>query len=150
MKTFTCDKCKESFVEKKQLVNHLHSVHEPNMELFCQICQKLFKNKVSLENHHNFIHLGLRPFSSEVCSKSFALKDQLSKHIETHTKKKAFTCEICGKAFKQHYNISRHMKLIHTTPPLLNLMHKSRNKGKKRIEQIITQISFNNLHNSSN
>lgn len=85
------------------------------MELFCQICQKLFKNKVSLENHHNFIHLGLRPFSSEVCSKSFALKDQLSKHIETHTKKKAFTCEICGKAFKQHYNISRHMKLIHNT-----------------------------------
>ncbi|KAG8180611.1 hypothetical protein JTE90_018229 [Oedothorax gibbosus] len=44
------------------------------------------------------------------CNKSFTEKRNLTRHMKTHTDKKAFACTQCDKSFTRNSDLTRHMK----------------------------------------
>jgi len=55
----------------------------------------------------------VKPHKCNDCSKLFRFKNQLTKHIQTHTGERPHQCPLCYWAFKQKHHLVRHM-IVHT------------------------------------
>eukprot|EP00117_Sycon_ciliatum_P017496 scpid90783/ scgid16460/ Transcription factor steA len=46
----------------------------------------------------------------QTCPRSFKRKDQLKRHVRTHTGERTYACDICNSAFARTDDLSRHKK----------------------------------------
>ncbi|CAD6196125.1 unnamed protein product [Caenorhabditis auriculariae] len=84
-KTFTCEQCKMSFVEKTKLRRHMK------------------------------VHSGEKPFKCTFasCAASFSNSSNLKAHAKTHTGDKPHKCKFCPRAFLHPYNLKVHTMRLH-------------------------------------
>lgn len=54
-----------------------------------------------------------RKFSCPECESKFLRKNDLTRHMRTHTKEKPFKCTECDKSFAVQYTLDEHMAWIH-------------------------------------
>ncbi|XP_078516754.1 uncharacterized protein LOC144781660 [Lissotriton helveticus] len=78
----------------------------------CTECNKSFSIKDELVRHIES-HSRTRPYSCIDCGKSFLQKGNLIKHYRTHTGEKPYQCIFCHKSFSRKDYLNGHMR-IHT------------------------------------
>ena len=52
-------------------------------------------------------------FLCNFCSKFMKNKNDMRRHIRTHTGETLFECKICGRRFKRNFPLKIHMKTVH-------------------------------------
>ena len=77
----------------------------------CSICGKHIVHKENMKRHMQ-THSTDRPHKCMVCSKSFKLKETLKQHMVTHAEKSE-SCFICQKRFHRKSDLTTHMT-VHT------------------------------------
>ncbi|XP_063701300.1 gastrula zinc finger protein XlCGF64.1-like [Culicoides brevitarsis] len=76
----------------------------------CPVCSKEISHRNNLDRHLR-THSKFKPFKCDFCSKSFTARDNLSKHVNSqHTKSKTYVCDICAKVFYCSVNLVVHKK----------------------------------------
>ncbi|XP_072014426.1 uncharacterized protein [Amphiura filiformis] len=129
---FQCEMCTQCFVEKSNLDEHLKTHSNPNNEKFDFDIQT--RNEEQQYHHTLNITQGIspktcimtakgkpfeyditkeKPYLCQHCPKRFAYRNNLSKHIRTHTKEKPYQCDHCEKCFTRNDHLKLHMR-IHT------------------------------------
>ncbi|CAL8074368.1 unnamed protein product [Orchesella dallaii] len=88
-KTFNCDKCGMSFLQKGDLTQHLQRFHLDELPVFeCQFCPKFFYVKKSLDTHRRRHHSNMLNFHPcKVCGMKFVQKQFLINHMKSHQTK---------------------------------------------------------------
>ncbi|XP_049843286.1 zinc finger protein ZFP2-like isoform X1 [Schistocerca gregaria] len=104
---FTCDICREVFVDKRILRTHVQQ-----HLLKCDICHKTCRDANGLEVHYR-THTGERPYCCDTCGQTFSRSDQLRLHLLQHTGERPYRCDTCGKTFLRSDNLRQHT-LQHT------------------------------------
>ncbi|XP_063361600.1 gastrula zinc finger protein XlCGF52.1-like [Cydia amplana] len=114
-KPYRCNVCSNSFTCKQNLEAHMIWSHtdEKQWGFECQFCNKRWPNKNELRRHLR-THTGERPYSCDICKKSFKRKYYLVYHIRAHNNERPFACEICNKRFVNKHDCKKHLK-IHMT-----------------------------------
>ncbi|XP_049944943.1 zinc finger protein ZFP2-like isoform X1 [Schistocerca serialis cubense] len=105
--TYTCDVCREVFVDKRVLRTHVQQ-----HLLKCDICHKTWNDANSLELHYR-THTGERPYCCDTCGQKFSRRDHLRLHRLQHTGVRPYRCDTCGKAFLRSNGLRQH-SLQHT------------------------------------
>jgi len=62
---YSCESCSKSFKERKNLNQHIRSVHGP-MKFTCSYCERSFTRKADAQKHERLIHQNI---CESVCSK---------------------------------------------------------------------------------
>ena len=118
---YTCLKCDLKFTNKRNFYTHkkTHFVK-------CQDCDKSFRKQKTLERHIQKIHQVPQPVPEAKsipvvkyhhcvqCQYKTHRKNNLKRHLITHTKPKVVqekVCQLCGKQFKCHSNLKKHNQL---------------------------------------
>ena len=70
--------CNEAFSYKKELKNHIASIHGENK---CSVCFKSFVKYEQLQSHITLVHEGIKPFKCSIFEIKFSTKNGLKKHI---------------------------------------------------------------------
>ncbi|XP_066157522.1 zinc finger protein 678-like [Euwallacea fornicatus] len=111
---FTCPHCSRSFNRKLRLTMHIKFMHEGAEPLNCpqEGCTKTFFRKEDIQRHM-MTHSGEKPFKCEVCDKAFAVRSSLRVHQNIHKKEKPVACEVCNRAFIRRDCLIRHMRARH-------------------------------------
>lgn len=87
VKAYSCDSCKKSFKNSKQLRNHkiTHKQKTEDSICFCEHCKKPFNNKRQLRIHIDGVHKKIKPFLCSFCGYKGATRGSLKSHIRQHT-----------------------------------------------------------------
>ncbi len=106
-----CKICDLTFVNRYLLKRH-EKKHLAKRDFGCNICGENFESKPYL-NLHLKSHGDYKKFEclSKKCRKKYDDAGKLTRHLESHTKKK-FKCTICLKWFKTLQYVKRH-QLVH-------------------------------------
>ena len=128
--TFTCGKCRQQFPQLEALHQHvrrhilLDSVssfgHGGKVNSYrqtdsrdkphrCEHCGKSFSRKQDLRRHLH-THTGYKPYKCEHCGKCFSQSCSLKRHLWTHSVDKPYKCEHCGKCFVQSCTLQTHLQ----------------------------------------
>ena len=76
--------------------------------LKCIVCQLAFKNKRDLDNHLETIHSGERTHVCQTCGKGFKKSRILRQHEKIHSRNKLLTCDKCGAGFLHIDHMHKH------------------------------------------
>ncbi|XP_035848898.1 zinc finger protein 2 homolog [Sander lucioperca] len=98
--------------EPQSALNSLKHDSRCKKRFSCSECGRRFGYKENL-NRHMRTHTGEKPFSCSVCTKSFTQRGNLKTHMITHTGEKVFSCSVCKKTFTHSWSLGPHMR-IHT------------------------------------
>ena len=91
IRVFFCDECKQSFVSKTELQNHIdYNGHKSQLSSKCFLCQKNFQD--GLRFHLWEEHWNLCPFKCKLCSFVSVRPSQIS----SHSRKEHTGCENNG------------------------------------------------------
>lgn len=80
---------------------------------FCLICNKNFHSKQNLRRHLQ-THTGEKPHRCEYCELSFLRLSHLQRHIRVHTGERPYSCNLCPKQFSRSDKLKQHVSLHHT------------------------------------
>jgi uncharacterized C2H2 Zn-finger protein len=75
----------------------------------CETCDKAFSRKNDLSRHMQ-THTGEKPHVCETCGKAFARYSDLTMHMRTHSGVKPHVCKTCDKAFSQSGHLAMHLR----------------------------------------
>lgn len=73
----------------------------------CDVCAKAFSLKENLKRHMQ-THTGEAPYACDLCDKKFKQKAQRITHRFTHFEERSFLCSECGKGFRTAQGLHRH------------------------------------------
>ena len=54
---------------------------------------------------------GQKQFTCTVCDNAFSLKDDLDRHIRTHTGEKPYQCILCDESFANKVSLDMHVQI---------------------------------------
>ena len=113
LKPYECENCKQRFVSKCNLDNHMWQ-HQGmrNRPFKCQLCKKAYARQCLLDSHM-LSHKGIKPCVCNDCGLQFANKSNLQRHVAEHDGVRSFECSRCDKKFTRKYYLDDHMK-VHT------------------------------------
>lgn len=80
---------------------------------FCMICNKNFHSKQNLRRHLQ-THTGEKPHRCEYCELSFLRLSHLQRHIRVHTGERPYACNLCPKQFSRSDKLKQHVSLHHS------------------------------------
>ncbi|VVC39336.1 BTB/POZ domain,Zinc finger C2H2-type,SKP1/BTB/POZ domain [Cinara cedri] len=80
----------------------------------CPTCQRTFLNKQNLRRHMQ-THSGLKPHQCSFCNLSFLRLSHLQRHHRTHTGERPFTCTECPKSFSRSDKLRYHIMQQHAS-----------------------------------
>ncbi|XP_019755152.2 zinc finger protein 569 [Dendroctonus ponderosae] len=111
---YNCPHCNRAFNRKLRLTTHIKFMHEGAAPTPCPEpgCGKTFFRKEDI-HRHLITHSGERPYECEVCKKRFAVKSSLRVHRNIHRKEAPVSCEVCNRAFIRKDCLMRHMRARH-------------------------------------
>ena len=121
-----CRKCKESFAEIKDLLQHVkeHGSDGNNFPfpLQCRLCNAYFSVTESLKLHLQTHREKCEAFGCAVCGRSFTNRWTMVQHMSEHSLEKPFECTVCGKSFAKKAVLDGHMS-THTGEKQLQCDH---------------------------
>ena len=136
---FSCEICEKKFSRKSHLQVHMNT-HSAGGHFECDLCQKVFSNKVALRTHVRRLHTKCEAVGQcSICKKGFPTafklarherrhserhvcrlcgkliaKDDMSRHLATHTAEQSFKCPHCDKTYTRKNNLTEHIKQKHS------------------------------------
>lgn len=138
---FICDTCKETFVTKSALKEHISTTH---VQVKCQFCFKDFDNEFKLNHHRclfkclecseNCYHVDYlmayrdqylareKKFKCIKCDFTYLSRSQLICHVnEEHLLHFPYSCDLCGESFPSKPHLTAHMYKKHVDIDILSL-----------------------------
>jgi len=113
-KTFQCDQCSSSFIEKYRLTRHVESVHSSVHNYVCDKCPKTFKAANKLKRHVLSFHDQVRRHLCDQCDKSFFAMYELRAHkAYKHENVKNYQCDKCPNTYSTSTGLKRHCASVH-------------------------------------
>ena len=115
---YWCEICGSTFTTKWTRINHIKThapKSKPSTPCMCHICSKSFNSKSSLTHHLNSVHVDKKDYKYQCnhCPQGFPRRNELTRHMVTHTGIRNFTCITCGQKFLTRATMEQHEK-IHT------------------------------------
>ncbi|CAG0903425.1 unnamed protein product [Cyprideis torosa] len=109
-----CKDCGKSFLNKRNLSNHIQRHHKPQNWVICDVCGKSVY-RYFMDKHMD-VHRAKTTDQSEgeaehvctICNKSYATQQRLYMHNAWKHKTSALVCSICGQAFKFKGKLKEH------------------------------------------
>ena len=102
-KPFTCHICESNFARKRDMSNHIKSVHE-GIQFNCDLCDAKFTFNRNLQRHIASVHEKKKLFSCEKCDATFTNKHNMKLHIGSIHEGKHFNCHLCAAKFTLNCN----------------------------------------------
>ncbi|CAL1536301.1 unnamed protein product [Lymnaea stagnalis] len=106
------EQCPVCGVVVSKLKDHmlLHSQQANEKMYVCDQCPMRYLRKNNLDRHMR-THTGEKPYACNKCTKRFRSNGMLRKHLLTHTQERPYQCEVCGKRCSVRSNLSIHMRV---------------------------------------
>jgi len=82
-------------------------------DLFCGICNRGFLNKQNMKRHMQ-THTGVKPHQCNYCNLSFLRLSHLQRHHRVHTGERPFLCDQCDKQFSRSDKLKQHIAQHHS------------------------------------
>lgn len=115
MKKWACSDCDKVYSAKKDLTNHVNSVHLKLKPYKCELCPSKFTQEFSLKVHIRNKHENSpKEYNCVQCEESFKNELYLENHVlSVHEKRFDYKCEHCGKDFAVLEMLKRHIRWYH-------------------------------------
>lgn len=111
-KPYRCDHFPAAFSSTSHLKRHQRTLHiKPHLK--CNECPRKFGDMSELNQHVRIKHQGIkmpRKFACNICPLRTVSKNNLEKHLRTHTNERPFKCPTCSKGFTVKTNMERHAR----------------------------------------
>ncbi|RVE44317.1 hypothetical protein evm_011041 [Chilo suppressalis] len=107
-RAYACPICTKRFKNSNQLSKH-KLIHKKVSK--CTNCQQEFSNERRLRLHVAAVHEKVKPFNCCHCDYTAARKQEMKRHLRSHTGDKPYSCDKCQYRFADHNALRRHKKL---------------------------------------
>ncbi|CAG9787435.1 unnamed protein product [Diatraea saccharalis] len=107
-KSYVCPICTKRFKNANQLSKH-KLIHKKVSK--CSICQQEFSNERRLRLHVTAVHDKVKPFKCCHCDYTAARKEEMKRHLRSHTGDKPYSCDQCQYRSSDHNALRRHKKI---------------------------------------
>lgn len=113
-------------------------------DLFCMLCKKNFLTKQNMKRHMQ-THTGVKPHQCTLCNLSFLRLSHLQRHYRVHTGEKPFQCNQCDRLFSRSDKLKQHIAQNHSG---IIIPKQAKQRGRPRKvsignSQILTNINRN-------
>ena len=117
---YACHLCEKAYTDKRNLNNHILSVHKKIKNHTCHECGKSFAFPSNLKVHMKKFHK-IEEFFSQEGNNNKDKKEIMESFMDTnddtmvsvHEGIKKFSCHLCEKSFTDKTNMKRHIICVH-------------------------------------
>lgn len=119
LRKFRCARCPATFRTKHVLENHVRGRHSNVRSFDCAHCPKAFKTDGALWMHQRRLHANTanpsatrapNGVSCAECGKQFKMRNELVRHLATHSTTKAHACPYCERRFAVRNSLTKHLR----------------------------------------